>query len=92
MAHLPVLFGSENPCCCTSLVRLHGEICASYAEAWTDEARMIRADRTIRAQNATEAGFMGITATSDGQPEPRAIQQALQRGAAVIHMQLMPTS
>jgi hypothetical protein len=53
---------------------------------------MIRADRTIRAQNATEAGFMGITATSDGQPESCAIQQALQRGAAVIHMQLMPTS
>jgi hypothetical protein len=53
---------------------------------------MIRADRTILAQNASETGFMGITAIADGQPEPRAIQQALQRGAAVIPIQLMPTS
>jgi len=41
------------------------ELCATgssapHARRRQIQARMIRADRTIRAQNATEAGFMGI--------------------------------
>jgi hypothetical protein len=69
-------------------VRLRGKIYAGRAEAWADEASMSRVYRTILAQNPTQARFMGITATSDGQPESRDIQQALQRGAAVVEISL----
>jgi deazaflavin-dependent oxidoreductase (nitroreductase family) len=70
-------------------VLLRGKTYAGRAEAWTDEASMTRAYRTILAENPTQARFMGITATSDVQPDPHAVQQALQRGAAVVEITLL---
>ncbi len=69
-------------------VRLRGKTYAGRAEAWADEASMSRVYRTILAQNPTQARFMGITATADGQLESHDIQQALQRGAAVVEISL----
>jgi hypothetical protein len=73
-------------------VRLRGKTQAGRADAWTDEASMTSAYRTILAENPTQARFMGITATTDGQPDPHDIQQALQRGAAVVEIALLPGS
>ena len=73
-------------------VRLHGKTYAGHAEAWADEAAMTRVYRTILAQNPTQARFMGVAATSDGQPASHDIQQALQRGAAVVELHLTPLS
>jgi F420H(2)-dependent quinone reductase len=69
-------------------VRLCGKTYTGRAEAWTDEASMSKAYRTILAQNPTQARFMGISATADGQPESHTIQQARQRGAAVVEISL----
>lgn len=73
-------------------VLLRGKTHAGRAETWTDEASMTSAYRSILAENPTQARFMGITTTADGQPEPQAIQQALQRGAAVVEITLLPGS
>jgi deazaflavin-dependent oxidoreductase (nitroreductase family) len=73
-------------------VRLRGKTYAGRAEAWADEASMTRVYRTILTQHPTQARFMGITTTSDGQPESHSVQQALQRGAAVVEIQLAPLS
>lgn len=69
-------------------VRLRGKTYAGRAEAWGDEASMTRVYRTILAHNPTQARFMGITATADGQPASHDIQRALQRGAAVVEISL----
>jgi deazaflavin-dependent oxidoreductase (nitroreductase family) len=71
-------------------VRLRGKTYAGRAEAWTDEASMTRVYRIILAHNPTQARFMGITNTSDGQPDSRDIQRALQREAAVVEVSLNP--
>lgn len=71
-------------------IRLRGKTYAGRAEAWTDEATMTQAYRTILAKNPTQARFMGITAIADGQPDRHSIQQALQRGAAVVEIRLTP--
>jgi hypothetical protein len=73
-------------------VRLRGKLHTGRAEAWTDESAMTSAYRTILAENPTLGRFMGITVTADGQPDRRAIQQALQRGAAVVEITLLPGS
>lgn len=73
-------------------VRLRGNTYVGCAEAWTDEAAMTRAYRTILAENPTQARFMGITGTADNRPDPHAIQQAIQRGAAVVEITLLPDS
>lgn len=70
-------------------VRLRGKCYAGCAEAWTDEAAMTSAYRTILDENPTQARFMGITATANGQPDSHAVQQALQRGAAVVKITLL---
>jgi hypothetical protein len=69
-------------------VRLRGKTYAGCAEAWTDEASMSRVYRTILAQNPTQARFMGIRATADGQPASHDIQQARKLGAAVVEISL----
>jgi hypothetical protein len=73
-------------------VRLRGRVRAGRAEATTDEARVMDAYRMILRRNPTQARFMGITATSDGQPEKHSIEEALQRGAAVVEITLSPSS
>ena len=65
-------------------VRVRGKTYTGRAEVWTDEASMSRAYRTILAQNPTQARFMGITATADGQRASHIIQQ----GAAVVEISL----
>lgn len=70
-------------------VRLRGKTSAGRAEAWTDEAAMTNAYRTILAENPTQARLMGITAIAEGQPDPHTIRQALQRGAAVVKITLL---
>jgi hypothetical protein len=71
-------------------VHLRGKTSAGRVEAWTDETSVTHTYRTILAQNPTQARFMGIPATADGQPERHDIQQALQRGAAIIAIHLTP--
>jgi F420H(2)-dependent quinone reductase len=73
-------------------VRLRGKTYAGRASAWTDEASMSRVYRTILVHNPTQARFMGITATSDGQPASHDIQQARERGAAVVEIHLTASS
>jgi hypothetical protein len=73
-------------------VGVGGKTYAGRAEAWTDETSMTQAYRTILAQHPTQARFMGITVTADGQPESYDIRQALQRGAAVVEIQVTPVS
>jgi len=69
-------------------VRLRGKTCTGRARVWEDEASMTRAYQTILEQNPTQARFMGITATPDGEPDSHDIQRARQRGAAVVEIQL----
>jgi F420H(2)-dependent quinone reductase len=69
-------------------VRLRGKTLTGRAEAWTDEASMTRAYRTILTENPTQARFMGIAATANGQPASHDIQRVLQRGAAVVEISL----
>jgi F420H(2)-dependent quinone reductase len=73
-------------------VRLRGRTRDGRAEATTDEARVTEAYRTILRRNRTRARFMGIAATSDGQPDKHSIEDALQRGAAVVEISLAPSS
>lgn len=73
-------------------VRLCGKTYTGRAEVREDEASMTRAYQTILAQNPTQARFMGITATPDGQPDSHDVQRARQRGAAVVEIHLAPHS
>jgi deazaflavin-dependent oxidoreductase (nitroreductase family) len=73
-------------------VRLRGKTLTGRAEAWTDEASMTRVYQTILAVNPTQARFMGITATANGEPESHDVQRVLQRGSAVVEISLNPES
>jgi len=73
-------------------VHLRGKTFTGRSEAWTDEASMTRAYRTILAVNPTQARFMGITATANGEPESHDVQRVLQRGSAVVERSLNPES
>jgi hypothetical protein len=70
-------------------VRLRGKTRQGRAEAFTDEAAMMRAYQVILKLNPTQARFMGIVAAPDGQPDRQTILRARQRGAAVVEIQLV---
>jgi hypothetical protein len=88
----PSVMPAKEISCCWGSVGVGGTTYAGRAEAWTDETSMTQAYRTILAQHPTQARFMGITVTADGQPESYDIRQALQRGAAVVEIQVTPVS
>jgi hypothetical protein len=69
---------------------LRGQTRAGRADATTDEARVTEAYRTIVRRNPVQASFMGIAAA--GEPEKRDVEEALQRGAAVVEVTLLPRS
>jgi hypothetical protein len=73
-------------------VCLRGKTRAGRADATTDEARVTEAYRTILRRNPVQARFMGIAAAAAGEPEKRDVEEALQRGAAVVEVTLLPSS
>jgi uncharacterized NAD-dependent epimerase/dehydratase family protein len=73
-------------------VCLRGKTRAGRADATTDETRVTEAYRTILRRNPVQARFIGIAATAGGEPEKRDIKEALQRGAAVVKVTLLPRS
>ncbi len=69
-------------------VRLRGKTLTGRAEARTDEASMTRVYQTILAVNPTQARFMEINATANGEPDSQDVQRMLQRGSAVAEITL----
>ncbi len=69
-------------------VRLRGKAYLTRAQVFTDEPSVTRIYDTILAENPTQARFMGITSAPNGQPDHHDVVQALQRGAAVVEIDL----
>jgi deazaflavin-dependent oxidoreductase (nitroreductase family) len=69
-------------------VRLRGHTHTGVTSVVRDEIGMSEAYRMILARNPTQARFMGIKAEPDGQPTPRDVRRAIQRGSAVVRVRL----
>jgi deazaflavin-dependent oxidoreductase (nitroreductase family) len=72
----------------TVWVRLQGKLRTATTEVVTDEEAMSEIYQIILAQNPTQGRFMGIKAEPDGKPNANDLRQAIERGAAVVKVQI----